>query len=491
MKKIRLFPLILLLCLLFAGAAPAAAAVDAPTLNAKAALVVDLESGKIIYELNRDAERAPASLTKVMTALLALEALDNGQCTLDDMVTAQSDCRQGLGEDSSSSGILPGVTLSMKDLLYCLMLQSANEASNIIASYLAGSIDAFVAQMNTRAAELGCTHTNFVNTNGLPAEGHYSSAYDLYIITREAMKHQLFMEICNTQSYQAASPDVNNGYPMTNSNALISPGSIYGSQYLYEYASGVKTGYTRAAGYCLISTAHKENLNVLAVVMGCDGSQNSNSEEYWNFLDSRTLYDWTFDNFGYRTIVSATEPITSVEVSLAADGGTAILRPAQDLTVLMPNEVSTDEIVRSTTIYTDKLVAPIAAGTALGEMRLSVDGVIYGTVKLVNNADIQLSRSEYIKMRIQEILSNGWVITILCVLAFILLAYIALVVRYRRLRQKHLRQVRRAEQQRAREREQAAAQRGPRIIREQEPPEEDDFDFGDILGDDFDELFKK
>jgi len=489
MKKIKLFPLILAFCLLFAVAAPSASALEGPSLNAKAALVVDLDSGKIIYELNRDAERAPASLTKVMTALLALEALDSGKCTLDDMVTAQEDCRQGLGEDSSSSGILPGVTLSLKDLLYCLLLQSANEAGNIIGSYLSGSVSAFVTEMNTRAAALGCTHTNFVNTNGLPADGHYSSAYDLYLITREAMKHPLFMDICNTTSYQAACPDVNNGYPIPNSNALINAASIYGSNYLYENASGVKTGYTRAAGYCLISTAQRGNLNLLTIVMGCDGALNSDSEDYWNFVDSRTLYDWSFDNFAYRTIVSATEPITSVEVSLAADGGTTVLRPAQDLTVLMPNEVSSESIVRSTTIYEDQLVAPIAAGTVLGEMRLSVDGVIYGTVKLVNNSDIQLSRSEYIKMRVNEILSNGWVITVIAVLAAILLLYLVLVLRYRRLRQKHLREVRRAEREREREREQAAARRSPRIVREPEDAP-DDLDFDDIISDDFDSFFK-
>jgi len=491
MKKIKLFPLILAFCLLFAVAAPSASALEGPSLNAKAALVVDLDSGKIIYELNRDAERAPASLTKVMTALLALEAIDSGECSLDDMITAQEDCREGLGEDSSSSGILPGVTLSLKDLLYCLLLQSANEAGNIIGSYLSGSVSAFVGEMNARAVDLGCTHTNFINTNGLPADGHYSCAYDLYLITREAMKHPLFMEICNTTSYQAACPDVNNGYPIPNSNALINASSIYGSNYLYENASGVKTGYTRAAGYCLISTAQRGNLNLLTIVMGCDGPLNSDDQEYRNFIDSRTLYDWSFDNFAYRTIVSATEPITSVEVALAADGGTTILRPAQDLTVLMPNEVSSESIVRSTTIYEDQLVAPIAAGTVLGEMRLSVDGVIYGTVKLVNNSDIQLSRSEYIKMRVNEILSNGWVITVIAVLAVILLLYLVLVLRYRRLRQKHLREVRRAEREREREREQAAARRTPRIVREPEPQDApDDLDFDDIMGDDFDSFFK-
>lgn len=487
MKKFRLFPLILIVCLIFAVSAPSASAVDAPSINAKAALVVDLESGKIIYELNRDDERAPASLTKVMTALLALEAIDSGEISLDDMVTAQDDCRTGMDESSSSAGILPGVQLSMKDLMYCALVMSANEACNIIASHISGSIDAFVAEMNAKAAELGCEHTHFANPNGLPAEGHYSSAYDMYLITKEAMTHPLFMEICNTTSYQCSSSAVNNGYPITNSNALINASSIYGSGYLYEGASGVKTGYTSAAGNCLISTATRGTVSVMAIVMGCSGAQNGSSEGYENFSDSITLYDWTFDNFGYRTILSAAEEITTVEVALAADGGTVILRPAQDLTLLMPNDITDDQITRSWTIYEDQLTAPIAAGTALGELSLSVDGVVYGTVKLVNSSDIQLSRSEYIKMRIQEIFSNGWVIAIVCVVAFIIIAYIALVLRYRALRQKHLKQVRAAEQRRRREREQAA-QSAPSIVREDES--DDDFDFTGLSDKDFDELFK-
>lgn len=492
MKKIRLLTLFVIICLLFSAAAPAAFALDAPQLNGQAAIVVDLDSGKIIYELNKDEERSPASLTKIMTVLLTLERLERGDFALSDMVTAGADCRQGMGEDSSSSGILPGVTLSVEDLLYCALLQSANEACNILGSFVAGSITDFVDLMNQKAAELGCEHTHFANTNGLTADGHYSSAYDLYIITKAAMQYPLFMQIANTPSYQAASPAVNNGYPISNSNALISAGSIYGSNYLYDGASGVKTGYTRAAGYCLVSTAQRGAMSVMAIVLGCDGQLNSDSKEYWNFIDSRTLYDWTFDNFSYRNILSTTEPITRVNVSLAAGDGVAILRPAEDLTLLMPNEVPTESIVRSVTVYEQKLVAPIAAGTVLGEMRLSADGVIYGTVKLVNSSSIELSRTEYIKTRVRDILTNGWVIAAACVIGFILLMYIILVLRYRRLRQKHLREVRRAEQQRRAERERAyakanSAKQAPKKtpVRRTEPDDPDDFDIDAILKDDF------
>ena len=145
MKKIKIFPLLLLMCLMMTAFAPSAWAMEAPQLNGKPAVVIDLDSGKMLYGYNENEQRAPASLTKVMTALLALEALDSGRCELTTMVTAQNDCRDGMSDDSSTSGLLPGMELSMRDLLYCALLQSANEACNVVAEYIAGDIPAAIS----------------------------------------------------------------------------------------------------------------------------------------------------------------------------------------------------------------------------------------------------------------------------------------------------------------------------------------------------------
>ena len=453
MKKFRIFPLVLILCLALSAAAPTAWALDDPSLNGKAAVLVDLDSGRVLYGQNENDERAVASLTKVMTVLLALEALDSGRISLEDMVTAQDDCQEGMEEDSSTSGITPGTIISVKDLLYCAMLQSANEACNILGRYLAGSIAGFVEQMNQRAAELGCQHTHFTNTNGLPAEGHYSSAYDQYLIFAEAMKHPMFMDISNTASYQADCAAVNGGEPIGNSNALINITSIYsnGGRYLYEGASGGKTGYTRAAGYCLISTAQRDGIRLLAVAMGCDGALNAEIEDYYNFIDSRTLYDWGFDNFSYRNLLSKNEVIERLEVDMAEDDALAMLRPADDISALMPNEITEADIKREVTIYNRELRAPLAAGTVLGEIRISVGSTVYGTSKLVNSSAIELSRNAYLTQRVAEILSKGWVITLLVILTVFALIYIVLVTRYRRLRKKHLKERRRAEKRRREE----------------------------------------
>ncbi len=453
MKKRTIFPLILLLSLVMSMFAPAALALEVPQLNGQAAVLVDLDAGRVLYGYNMDAERAPASLTKVMTVLLALEAVDSGRVSLDEMIIAQDDCLEGLEDDSSTSGIAPGVVISMKDLLYCALLQSANEACNIIGRYIGGSISGFVDQMNRKAEQLGCQHTHFVNTNGLPAENHYSSAYDQYLIFAEAMKHPLFMEISNAASYSADCTAVNNGEPIGNSNALINITSIYsnGGRYLYEGASGGKTGYTRAAGYCLISTAQRNGVRLLAVAMGCDGQLNAQVDDYYNFVDSRTLYDWGFNNFSYRTLLSANEVVERQDVELAEGDAMAMLRPQEELRALMPNEVTDDDIRREVILYNDTLRAPIGAGTVLGEVRVYVGSSLYGTSRLVNSSAIELSRNAYLARRVGEILSKGWVIALISVLLFFTIIYLILITRYRRLRKKHLRERRRAEKRRREE----------------------------------------
>ena len=453
MKKIKIFPLLLLLALLFTAAAPAAWAEDPPILDGQAALVVDLDSGNILYELNKDQQRAPASLTKIMTTLLALEALEAGRVSLDDKVTAQDDCRQGMDESSSTAGITPGIVVSFRELLYVTMVGSANEACNVIGSYLAGSVDAFVEQMNARAAQLGCLQTHFVTTNGLPADGHVSTAWDLYLITREAMNHPLFMELANTDSYEPESIDVNGGAVMYNSNALLTPYGHYGAGYEYAYASGVKTGFTQAAGYCLISTAEKEGVHVLAVVMGCKGLLNAQINEYRNFSDTIHLYDWVFRNFSYQNVLAASETVTKVPVEFAQDNGQVILHAIQDVSLLLPNDIDLAQRETVVTLYEQKLRAPIEKDTVLGEAHIYVAGRDYGTVKLVNAVPVELARGQYMLQQLRSVFSRGWVIALIAVLLVFFLAYLVLVTRYRRLRRKHLRERRLAEQRRQAQRE--------------------------------------
>jgi len=464
MKKIRLLTLILAVCLMLSVMAPAAYAVEDPNLGAQAVIIADMDSGRILYGKNEDEQRAPASLTKIMTVLVAIESIEKGEVGLDDVVTAQSDCLAGLEQDSSTAGIVAGEQMSLQDLLYCAMVHSANEACNIIAYYISGSVSGYLDRMNARAAELGCTATHFSNTNGLPGENHYSTARDLMIITNAAMKHDLFYRICNTVTYTVPATNVSGERVIENSNALISTEGIYGGSYLYQYASGVKTGYTRAAGYCLISTASKNGINAMVIVLGCNGLLNSDSSEYTNFVDSIAAYNWVFDNFSHKEIVSTYEDIKQVQVDLADDDGILWLRPQTSLEALVSNDLDLDSKEIQTNIYTEKLVAPISAGTVLGEMRVSFNGTNYGTLKLVASRSIELSKGEYLKMRLATILDNKLVKTILIILAVLLVLYIALVSRYRYLRKKHLKEKRLAEKRRRAELERRRREREAQMM---------------------------
>lgn len=456
MKKFKLIPLIIMVCLLLTVAAPSAFALEDPSLVAKEVVLVDLNTGRVLYSKNADAQVSPASLTKIMTGLLAVEAVERGEHSWDEMVTAGSDCRLGMDESSSTAGIMPGEILSYRDLVYCAMLPSANEACNILATCISGSINSFVELMNQRAAQLGCENTQFKNPNGLTADGHYSTAYDMYLMTREAIGHPEFMEICNTINYTVPATNMSEERKLANSNALISENSIYnteGNYYLYEGAAGVKTGYTRAAGYCLISTAEREGIHVLAVVMGSTGVLNSDRSDYGNFEDSVDLYDWAFGNFSYQEVVSKSSTVQSVQIDLAADSGKLGLHPQESVQLLLPNDFSMDNVSLMPRVYEDKLVAPIAAGDVLGEATLYVDGENMGLIRLVADREVELSRSEYLKQMFDETFNKTWVKILIAIVVILFICYLALVAHYRKLRRRHLQERRRAEQRRRMERE--------------------------------------
>ena len=445
MKKFKLLPMILLLSLALSIFAPCAWATQAPALNGKNIVLVDLNTGRVIYSKDQDSVVTPASLTKIITVLLAVESVERGEHSLDEMVTAGEDCRAGLDEESSSAEIVPGEQMTFRDLLYCSMIQSASDACNVLASLIGGSIDNFVAMMNDRVREIGCEVTHFDDPNGL-SNNNQTTAYEMALITQEAIKHDYFLVVCNIADVSIPATNVHAEREYHNSNALISSQSVYGgNRYLYTGAAGVKTGYTRAAGYCLISTAEREGLHFLAVVMGCDGWLNAHIEDYLNFEDTIKLDDWGFTDFSYRNVVDTQEAVYELDVQLAQDHAKAVLYPQQRLRLLLPRDTSDDDISLDFNIFRNDLVAPVKAGEILGEAVVSVNGEIYGTVNLITREEVDLARSEYMKRQLKDFFSNSWVIGVTMVLLTIAALYVALQIRYRKAREKYMEERRQAE----------------------------------------------
>ena len=445
MKKIKLLPLLLIFCIAMSVQAPSAHASPAPELNGKNIVLADLNTGRVIYEKDQDTVVTPASLTKIMTVLLAVESVERGEHSLDETVTAGEDCRAGLDEESSSAEIVPGEQLTFRDLLYCSMIQSASDACNVLASLIGGSIDNFVAMMNDRAKELGCEITHFDDPNGL-SNNNQTTAYEMFLITQEAISHDYFMVVCNIADVTIPATNVHEEREYHNSNALISSQSVYGgNRYLYSGAAGVKTGYTRAAGYCLISTAEREGLHFLAVVMGCDGWLNAHIEAYLNFEDTIKLYNWGFADFSYRNVIDTNTPVYELDVELAQDNAKAVLYPQQRLRLLLPRDTTDDDVSLDFNIFQTELTAPVKAGEILGEAVVSVNGEIYGTVNLITREEVDLARSEYMKRQLKDFFSNRWVIGVTAVVLVVAALYITLQIRYRKAREKYLEERRQAE----------------------------------------------
>lgn len=460
MKKSKIFSYILIFAILCGVFMPSSAyALSDPALSSKAVVLIDAASGSVLYAKSENEKVYPASTTKIMTVLLAVEAIEAGKVSLMDSVTAGNDINTGLSEDGSTAGIVPGETMSLESLLYCTMLSSANEACNIIAGYIGADISTFVGMMNSRAKELGCTGTNFTNTHGLPDYNHYTTAKDMAIIARAAYAHPMFMEVCNTAKKTIPATNVSPERSIGNTNGLINNESELYPGYYYEYAKGMKTGHTSDAGYCLVSSATKNGVSLLCVVMGGISVEKAEKTEYTNFTDSVGMYNWGFENFSYRDILETTDLVKDVPVKMGKDTDFVTVHPETAVKALMPNDEDNSSFEQSITIYSEQdgkdLVAPVETGAVLGEISILRDGIVYGTSKLIACKSVDLSYSQFIRGKIFDSLKNPLVIIFLLVVLGLLGTYIYLVVRYRRAKKKHMQEL----EMRRRARERALAER--------------------------------
>ena len=449
MKCIKRITSLIMLIVLFVSISGSAFALSAPgNLSAQAIVVADMDTGIILYEKNMNQRRSPASLTKIMTGLLAVEAVERGEISYNDIITAPNNCWEGMDLDSSNIEISPGEKMTFKDYFYAAMVKSANEACNVIAMAIDGSLQGFVNRMNLRANELGCYNTFFSDTNGLSNKNHYTTAHDLYLITAEAMKHEVFVDAVNTIDYEIEETNLHAKRYINSSNALLCQDGLYGDGYLYLPASGVKTGYTNAAGYCLVSTASKNDKNLLCVVLGCNGPLNTGDEGYGNFAGTIALYDWAFKNFEFQTIAEKGQVMEHAQVKLSKNNKTASLRSVESVKLLLPRDVREKDVIRDITLYNERLTAPIKCGTLLGEMKISIYNQEYATIKLYTAEDIEADAKELIIAKADEILQNPKIRIAVIISAIILLVIIYILIHYSVEKRRHIREIAKAEERR-------------------------------------------
>ena len=395
-------------------------------VEARAALLVDPETGEILYARNIHKRLAPASLTKVMTALLVLEAIEDGQLTMDTVITASETAIAGIPNDASSAGIVAGEELTVRQLLHCILVVSANEACNILAESVSGSVDAFVARMNERAKELGCEDTHFVTTNGLTHEDHYTTAWDLYLITMAAMEYDVFLDICSTKyCYVPPTNCRSSERKYSTTNHLIS--DVRQSKYLYSGAKGVKTGWTEAAKSCLIATAERSGRTLLTVVLGAERIyEDGKMTEDMCFAETIRLLDHGFYDFQRAVILKTDELLAEVKVELSQEQDAVKVHPAEGIECLIPSDITSDDIERTIILNAESVDAPVAKGQVMGQVILSYDGVVYGTVDLLADEDVTESRLLIFQRDMTGFLKENWpliaggaaaLILLICILA--------------------------------------------------------------------------
>ena len=436
MKKRRLLSLFLSFALLIPlfGLTQADAYEDFD-LDAKAGLLIEADTGEILYEKNAHQENYPASLTKVMVALLAFEAIDRGELSLTDSITATETAFDGLSSDGSTANIVPGETMTVEQLLNCMLIVSANEACNILGEHLSGSVEAFVARMNERAAELGCEHTHFANATGLHDPQHYTTAWDLYLITREAMKHEKFMEICNSKSYTVPATNMTEKpRELHSTNFLISNWRARG--YVYRDAQGIKTGSTPEAGYCLISSALRGSRHMVSVVLGAERVtlEDGVTIQTRSFSETSRMFDWGFDNFIRRDILSSADPVCEVPVALSSETNYVVAHAAEDLSCLLPDNIEPSDLERTVELTNETVDAPVAAGDVLGKLTLSYKGTVYGEADLLALNDVSASWFLTAQRRVSDFFAKPLVKLLLVVIVLLIVALVVYTTMFSRRR---------------------------------------------------------
>lgn len=386
-------------------------------VSAEGALLVSMDTGAILYSKNMHEKLYPASLTKIMTALLLLENTPD----LDkEIITVSPNVVKSLqGTDSSTAGLVAGEQLTARQMLYNLMLPSANDGALAIAEHVSGSIDAFVDLMNKRAAGLGMNDTHFANPHGLYNPNHYTTPYDIYLLTKAALSYSVFKEVVSTKRYSMPATNMTPAKTLSNSNMMIDASTAY----YYQYASGVKTGFTDEAGRCLVSTATKDGYSYICVLMKSPDVVNG-AKVRLEFGDSKKLYEWAFNDFEYKSVVNTDSIVGEVGVDMAWDVDHVSLVPESSFSSIIPKKADASTVTLDVTLNSQKVDAPVQQGQVMGTAKIMFAGEQIGTVNVVAAEGVQRSKILYGVRLLKDAMNSVWARLILIILIAAIIVFI-------------------------------------------------------------------
>lgn len=349
------------------------------SINSGAGILVEVSTGKIIYEKNSTKQLYPASTTKILTAILVLE-----KCNLSDMVTVTESAISNIPSGYVTCNLQIGEEISVKDLLYALMLPSANDAAYVLAEHVGGTVDNFSTMMNNKAIELGCKNTHFVNPNGIHNDKHYSTAYDLYLIANYAMQNETFKEIVKTTEYTLPATNAHslNDRILKTTNSLLDSSS---QNYYYKYAIGIKTGFTSQAGNCLVAESSRDGLEFIAVVLNGGKTNNGLNSR---FIDAIKLFNYAYDNYTLTKIIEKNSIVNTIEVPKATrETKNLDLIIDKSITVINNKSIDINQVIPEITLN-EEIKAPVEKGTVLGKIKYKVDDIEY-TANLLANSNVE------------------------------------------------------------------------------------------------------
>ncbi|MBQ9756803.1 MAG: D-alanyl-D-alanine carboxypeptidase [Clostridia bacterium] len=351
----------------------------APALSGEAAILIDGKTGNVLYEKNSEKVMFPASTTKIMTAIVALDAVEKGEISLDQPLVLQKEAFDTLDPDGSSVGLKVGEEMKLLNLLEGLLIASGNDAAVTIAQGVSGSIEAFVARMNEKAKELGLSSTRFENPHGLHNPQHYTTAYDMSQMAYFAMKNETFRNIVECAHIYLPATNMSDKRYFINTNNLVS--RMRYPYYFYDYATGIKTGSTSEAGYCLVASAEMGDKSVISVLFNAEDISVSHNE-------SKELLEFGLTEFKAQRLAKRDDIFGEVKVKQAADGTDHILLSAEEnLDALFPKDGDTEKVTITTEIP-EKVYAPIRSGQVIGKAIFSYEGKKVGEVNLISTVEL-------------------------------------------------------------------------------------------------------
>lgn len=353
--------------------------------NAKSAIMIEASTGEILFQKNKDEKLAPASMTKMMSMILIMEEIENGNLKWDEMITA-SERASSMG--GSQIFLKAGEKMSVEDLLKGVAIASGNDAVVALAERIAGSEEAFVKRMNARGKDLGLKNTNFVNATGLTADNHYSSSYDMSLIAKELVKHEKILEFTSTYE-DYLRKDTKSPFWLVNTNRLVR---------FKEGVDGLKTGFTNEAGYCLTATMKKDGMRLITVVMK-EETANKRS------ADTTKMLDYGFNVYMIQSILDEKTTIEKRKVELGKDLMIEII-PKENITILNKKSDELKNITYKTNI--DKIVAPVKKGDKVGTIDILEDNKVISTIDATVKNDIDKASIITIYLRnLKEIVSGN------------------------------------------------------------------------------------